>query len=154
MRRGGLGTGLLLAGLLAALPGCAGRRPAASGVVDGRLAPCPRTPNCVGSDETRPRHQIAPFELAAPPDRAWRALREELSRWPRTRIVRDEPGYLHAECASRVFRFVDDLELHLRPAEGRIAVRSASRIGYSDLGVNRRRVEALREALRARGVVR
>jgi uncharacterized protein (DUF1499 family) len=62
--------------------------------------------------------------------------------------------YLHAECASAVFGFVDDLELQLRASEGRIAVRSASRLGRSDLGVNRRRVEALRSELARQGVVR
>jgi uncharacterized protein (DUF1499 family) len=53
-----------------------------------------------------------------------------------------------------VFGFVDDLELHLRPAEKLIAVRSAARLGHSDLGVNRKRVEGLRAVLRERGVIR
>ena len=61
---------------------------------------------------------------------------------------------LHAECRSRVFRFVDDLDLHLRAEEKIIAVRSASRLGYSDLGVNRNRVEAQRAKLKERGAIR
>jgi uncharacterized protein (DUF1499 family) len=69
-------------------------------------------------------------------------------------IVTDSAGYLHAECESAVFGFVDDLELHLRPDEGVIAVRSASRLGYSDVGANRRRVERLRAMLTRLGVVR
>ena len=64
------------------------------------------------------------------------------------------PDYLHAECRSAVFGFVDDLELNLRPAEGIIAVRSASRLGYSDLGVNRKRIETLRTALIRQGIVK
>jgi uncharacterized protein (DUF1499 family) len=68
--------------------------------------------------------------------------------------VNETPGYLHAECRSALFGFVDDLELHLRVSEGVIAVRSASRLGYSDLGVNRRRVEILRTSLINRGMVR
>jgi uncharacterized protein (DUF1499 family) len=111
----------------------------------GRLAPCPRSPNCVSSDAADAEHGIAPLALAA---------REAVAALPRTRIVSEGGDSLHAECRSALFRFVDDLELQLRPAEGVIAVRSASRIGYSDLGVNRRRVEALRSALRARGAVR
>jgi uncharacterized protein (DUF1499 family) len=72
---------------------------------------------------------------------------------PRTRIVNETTGYLHAECQSALFGFIDDLELDLRPAESAIAIRSASRIGYSDFGVNRRRVDTLREALINRGAV-
>jgi uncharacterized protein (DUF1499 family) len=73
---------------------------------------------------------------------------------PRTEIASQTDTYLHAECRSLVFRFVDDLELELRPGDGIIAVRSASRKGHSDFGVNRRRVEDLRERLRSRGVVK
>jgi uncharacterized protein (DUF1499 family) len=72
---------------------------------------------------------------------------------PRTRIVADTGSYLHAECRSALFGFVDDLELQLRPDRSLIAVRSASRVGYSDLGANRRRVEELRSELARRGIV-
>jgi uncharacterized protein (DUF1499 family) len=68
--------------------------------------------------------------------------------------VTETADYLHAECRSAVFGLVDDLELHLRQSEGIIAVRSASRLGYSDLGVNRRRVEGLRSSLIALGAIR
>ena len=64
-------------------------------------------------------------------------------------MVSESPGYLHVECRSKIFGFVDDLEFQLQAAQGLIAVRSASRTGYYDFGVNRRRVEALRAALRA-----
>ena len=70
------------------------------------------------------------------------------------KIISLTDEYIHAECTSAVFGFVDDLELHLRPQEKLIAVRSAARLGYSDLGVNRKRVESLRAALRERGVIR
>ncbi len=70
---------------------------------------------------------------------------------PRTRIVTESPEYLHAECRSSVFGFVDDLELQLRPSDGIIAVRSASRLGHSDFGVNRKRIETLRNALIKKG---
>jgi uncharacterized protein (DUF1499 family) len=79
-----------------------------------------------------------------PAGEAWPAVRGSVENLPRTRIVAVTSDYLHAECASAVFGFVDDLELHLRRAEGVIAVRSASRLGHSDLGVNRRRIENLR----------
>lgn len=73
---------------------------------------------------------------------------------PKTDIVTSTSDYIHAECRSRVFGFVDDLEVQLRRAEKVIAVRSASRTGYSDLGVNRRRVETLRLQLQQAGVLR
>ena len=79
---------------------------------------------------------------------------ELVSELPRTRIIKEGSGYLHAECQSALLGFVDDLELHLRSSEGVIAVRSASRLGYSDFGVNRRRVEALRSFFIDRGMVR
>jgi uncharacterized protein (DUF1499 family) len=72
---------------------------------------------------------------------------------PRSTIVKKTDTYLHAEFRSRVFRFVDDLELLLDPATGVVAIRSASRIGYSDLGVNRRRVATLRQKLTQNGII-
>jgi uncharacterized protein (DUF1499 family) len=118
------------------------------------LAPCPASPNCVSSDAADATHKVDAYLLAAAPDDAWRALREEVARMPRTKLREATADHLHAECRSAWLGFVDDLELRLRASENLIAVRSASRVGYSDLGVNRRRVERLREALRRRGVVR
>ena len=76
-----------------------------------------------------------------------------VSAMPRTVVVTATDTYLRAESRSRLWKFVDDLELSLSPADGWIQVRSASRVGYSDFGVNRRRVEALREELRAAGLI-
>jgi uncharacterized protein (DUF1499 family) len=98
-----------------------------------------------------------PVEITRSPRSGWRShprkLGEAVSDLPRTRIVTDQAGYLHVECRSAVFGFVDDLELHLRGEEGIIAVRSASRVGYSDLGVNRRRVEKIRSSLVGKGAL-
>ena len=140
--------------LLLSLLGWAGRRPAALGVHDGRLAPCAARPNCVSSDAADAAHRVEPFRLALPAPEAWAAARRAVAKLPRVTVVTEREGYLHAECESRLLRFVDDLELQLRPADGAIAVRSASRLGYSDLGVNRARVEELRERLRAQGALR
>ncbi len=133
---------------------CAGSRPPNLGVHDSRLAPCPSSPNCVSSDVADSAHRIAAFEVAVPAAQAWQAARSAVVALPRTKIVSESDGYLHAECASALFGFIDDLELHLRPAQNLIAVRSASRLGYSDLGVNRRRVEKLRASLINQGIVR
>ena len=133
---------------------CAGKRPTNLGVSEGALAPCPSSPNCVSSDARDTGHRVSPLRLAVPPAEAWQAVREVVAELPRTRVVTDSGDYLHAECRSAVFGFVDDLELQLRPTENLIAVRSASRLGYSDLGVNRRRVEGLRASLISRGILR
>jgi len=133
---------------------CSGTRPVNLGIKEGRLAPCPSTPNCVSSDAADSAHAIAAFQLVAPPVESWRALRATLGSLPRTQIVTVTDDYIHAECSSAIFGFVDDLELHLRPSQNSIAVRSAARLGHSDFGVNRKRVENLRGVLTQRGVIR
>jgi uncharacterized protein (DUF1499 family) len=143
----------LLLSLSLCLLSCSGNRPTDLGVVADKLSPCPASPNCVCSDCDSPRHRIAPFILAAPAQQAWQAVREQVTALPRTRIISASDNYLHAECRSAVFGFVDDMEWHLRPEEGIIAVRSAARLGYYDFGVNRKRIEALRSALQASDVV-
>jgi len=123
-------------------------------VAASRLQPCPGTPNCVSSDAADPRHATEPFRLAVPASEAWGAIRTAVAGMSRTRIVQDTGAYLHAECRSALFGFVDDLELERRPPDGLVAVRSAARLGSYDFGVNRRRVETLRATLKRRGVIR
>lgn len=123
--------------------------PKSLGVANGRLRPCPASPNCVCSCDAEPGHAIPPLRFAGSAEHAFQRLRKVLVAMPRTRIRRDEAAYLHAECRSLVFRFVDDVEFLLDADAGIIHVRSASRLGYSDLGVNRRRVEAIRQAFAA-----
>ena len=132
--------------------GCSGTRPVDLGVVDRSLPDCPDTPNCVSSDEDPLDEQHYVEALSAAGDSAvvWAAVRAAVLDLPRTTIVSETGDYLYAESVSRVFRFVDDLEVHWRPAEGVVAVRSASRIGRKDFGVNRKRVEQLRALLQAR----
>ena len=124
------------------------------GIRGGQLAGCPPTPNCVSSDATDPLHSIAPYATASSPMAAWVELQNVLATMPRVRKVKGTTNYLHLEVRSPLLRFVDDLEFYLRSREGLIAVRSASRRGRSDLGVNRERIEKIRAALQARGVVR
>jgi uncharacterized protein (DUF1499 family) len=131
-----------------------GTRPSNLGVHDGRLAECPSSPNCVASDAGDDAHAVAPFRISAPAAHVWEAVRENVAALPRTTVVVDTGEYLHAECSSALLGFVDDLELHLRPVDGIIAVRSASRVGYSDLGVNAGRVEDLRHSLELAGVIK
>jgi uncharacterized protein (DUF1499 family) len=131
--------------LLLAL-GCAGASPESK---TPPLAPCPDKPNCVSSLAPDEDHRADPYRLGPGVD--WAAVRT--AAMPRTTIVQDEPGYLHAESRSRIFRFVDDLELSRAKSGDRVDVRSASRVGYGDWGVNRARVESLRDALVASGAL-
>ena len=113
------------------------------------LAPCPNRPNCVCSrDDAAPRHRVEPFAVTGDPAAAFGRLKDLLAGAPRTVLVATTDHYLHAACRSRL-GFVDDLECRLCPATGVIHVRSASRIGYWDFGVNRARIEALRRRLQS-----
>ncbi|NJO38004.1 MAG: DUF1499 domain-containing protein, partial [Rhizobiales bacterium] len=87
------------------------------------------------------------------PAGVWDGLKTVLAEQPRTRIVVSDDRYLHAEATSRVFGFIDDLEFLLRPEDRLIAVRSAARVGYADFGVNADRIETIRVALTAKGLV-
>ena len=121
-----------------------------SAVAD-RLAPCPFRPICVCSrPDASPRHRVEPFAISGDPAAAFARLKSLVEELERTEIVSATDDYLHAVCRTRRFGFIDDLECRLSPAEGVIHVRSASRAFYAlyDSGVNRRRVEALRQRLR------
>ena len=145
--------GLAVAGwaLTMAIISALARRPPGLGVRDGKLSGCPATPNCVCSQAATPRHAIEPLRFNGDPADAWGRLRQLLAAWPRTRILTSTDTYLHAECKSPFFRFTDDVEF-LLDGDGRlIHVRSASRAGRSDFGVNRRRVEAIRQTFASKG---
>jgi uncharacterized protein (DUF1499 family) len=129
----------------------ASRRPAPAGLVDGRLRPCPPSPNCVCSEDPAPRAAVEPFSFEGEPADAFRALVALVRAEPRVELVLVEPAYAHAVFRTRFLRFRDDVELRLDAEERVIHVRSASRVGHSDLGANRRRVEALRARWRAAG---
>lgn len=126
-----------------------GKPPETLGLQAGRLAPCPESPNCVCSQDEDARHAVAPIPLDSDPQAMMERLKRVLASLPGVTLVESTEDYVHAECKSRVFGFIDDLECALDARAGVIHVRSASRVGYSDLGVNRRRVEALRAALAA-----
>ena len=108
-----------------------------------RLAPCPNSPNCVNSQETG-RSAVAPLAFSDSVPSAFARLQRIVASLPRTRVVEATDSYLHAEVKSRIFGFVDDIEFLIDPLASQVHVRSASRVGYSDFGVNRARVEAIR----------
>jgi uncharacterized protein (DUF1499 family) len=131
--------------------GCTGGRPENLGVRDGKLPPCPPSPNCVSSQSTDNEHAVEPFPYSSSMPEAIAGLRKIILQMKRTKIVTETKNYLHAEFASAIWRFVDDVEFSFDDHAKLIQVRSASRLGYSDFGVNRKRVEAIRTAWQASG---
>jgi uncharacterized protein (DUF1499 family) len=125
-----------------------GQRPATLGVKAGALAPCPQSPNCVVSQgQEDSEHAIAPIAYTSDQATAMAQLVEIVKAMPRTAIVQQTDDYLYAEFTSQLMGFVDDVEFYLPASMPVIHVRSASRLGESDLGVNRQRIEAIRSQL-------
>ncbi|MDJ0797686.1 MAG: DUF1499 domain-containing protein [Calothrix sp. MO_167.B12] len=121
---------------------------ASLGVSNGHLTPCPASKNCVVSQNSDRTHAIDPITYNVDRDTAQKALLKVLTVVPRTEVIEQTDNYIHALSKSRIFKFVDDVEFYLPIDDKVIHVRSASRVGESDLGVNRRRVEQIRLALR------
>lgn len=133
----------LVLSLIPFLTACAGGPPEDIGIENGKLAPCPRSPNCVSSYAIDETHQIEP--IAANLDQ----IEGELLKLNEANIVSMDRTYLHAEFTSRFMHYVDDVEFLFDQAAGLVHVRSASRVGYSDLGVNRKRIESIRRAVKS-----
>jgi uncharacterized protein (DUF1499 family) len=118
------------------------RRPSNLGVIDGRLAPCPDSPNCVSTQAHDAAHRMEPILCSGSARDAMKKIKTIVASRPRAKIVTENENYLHVEFTSGLFRFVDDVEFLIDEAEGKIHFRSASRAGYGDLGVNRKRMQA------------
>jgi apolipoprotein D and lipocalin family protein len=119
--------------------------------ITGRLEPCPKSPNCVSSVDTGAGHFIQPLEFAGIARDAQNRLLGILNNFKGARVVTFEEHFIQAEFISSVFRFVDDAEFHLDETNKVIHLRSASRVGFSDLGVNRRRIEKIRKLFNENG---
>ncbi len=131
--------------------GCSGKRPLI-GVEQGQLSPCPKSPNCVSSmaPANDKSHFIKPISYYPSDKRkALETLRRVLMLQARINIVDASEAYLHVEFKSKIFRFVDDVEFFFIDNEPLIHIRSASRLGYSDLGANRKRMELIRSQFAA-----
>ncbi len=121
----------------------AGQRPQNLGVKQGKLTPCPGTPNCVCSQSTAAGSKIDPLPAIAIPK-----LRKIIESMERTRIIKATDDYLYAEFTSKLMGFVDDVEFYSDRTAKVTHVRSASRLGKSDLGANRQRIEAIRAQIK------
>lgn len=114
------------------------------------ITSCPSTPNCVSSIDRDRKHFIEPLRFEGSAKDAQQRLLKVLSSLKRTRVVTHEPNYIHAESVSAIMRFVDDVEFLFDDRQKVIHLKSASRVGYSDLGVNRRRIEKIRKLFNER----
>ena len=132
-------------GMLAA---CTGERPTQLGVSGGQLRDCPGSPNCVSSQAGDAPHRIAPLAFRDEPESAFVRLKQILAARGDTDVIEERPGYLRVEFHTLLF--VDDGEFLLDAAQRLIQVRSASRLGYSDLGKNRSRLEEIRQRFEER----
>jgi uncharacterized protein (DUF1499 family) len=123
-----------------------GKRPSNLGVQDGQLADGPGKPNWVCSQTDRKGHWIAPLDYNNYSQMAMQALKDLIEAMPRTELVEEYDGYLYFEFSTPLLGFVDDVEFY---CDGEVIhVRSASRLGYSDLNANRKRIEAIRAAFK------
>lgn len=125
------------------LTGCTGKRPTNLGLHDGKLQKCPDKPNCVVSQDADEAHKIEPITYTESRKEALRKLREVINSEDRVEIIENKDNYIRAEFKTAIFRFVDDVEFYF-PDDPVIHVRSASRLGHSDLGLNRKRIERIR----------
>ncbi|BAU14259.1 hypothetical protein LEP3755_48050 [Leptolyngbya sp. NIES-3755] len=134
---------------IATLFSFSGTRPSNLGLNNDRFADCPSTPNCVSSFSSDPTHAIEPIRFSTEPEKAFSKLKQTIESLPRTKIIQASDQYIYAEFTSKIMGFVDDVEFYLDRATKSIQVRSASRLGESDLGVNRQRIESIRAQLQA-----
>ena len=122
-----------------------GTRPLNLGVINGRLQQCPGTPNCVSTFAEDKEHGIQPLPLTGSLIQEQDNLLSVIKSFSRTNIVVNEPGYIYLEFRTAIMRYTDDVEFMFDERAGYIHFRSASRLGMSDLGLNRRRMEQIRE---------
>lgn len=119
------------------------------GVANGRLASCPNSPNCVSTQATDEGHRIAPIPYEGGTPAAHDRIIAILETNPGFTLITDTPTYIHAEARTTLWQFIDDVEFYFDDAAGLIHFRSASRLGYGDGGVNRRRMAEIRSAFLA-----
>ncbi|UCD01747.1 MAG: DUF1499 domain-containing protein [Promethearchaeota archaeon] len=111
------------------------------GITNGKFHPCPKSPNCVSTQSTDERHKMEPIKYNTSLEEAKSEILRIINSLKRTRIKTETENYIHIEFRTLVFRFVDDVEFYFDDSEKIIHFRSAARLGYSDLGVNRKRME-------------
>ncbi len=141
---------IVLTGLLL-LTGCSGKVPNL-GIENGQLTQCPASPNCVNSQAKDKKHFIEPIQISGTPSEARNQILKILKEFNRSKIITAEDNYIRAKFFSKIFKFVDDVEFYFpdtKSTKTTIHVRSAARAGYWDFGVNRKRMEQIRNRLKS-----
>jgi len=141
---------LFMLALTFILTACSTDQTVKTGATNGRLSPCPKSPNCVSSLSEDKSHYVEPLRYKVSQDETREKLISVINSMKRSEIVTAKTNYIHATFKSALFGFVDDVEFSFDDERKIIDVRSASRTGYSDLGVNRRRVEEIRRRFMSR----
>lgn len=135
--------------IIASIFSFSGKEPTNLGVNEGQLTECPNSPNCVSSQSSDKTHNIEALAYESNPQEALSKLKEIIENQKNGKIITEDDNYLYAQFTSGIMGFVDDVEFYLDEDAGVIQVRSASRLGESDLGVNRKRIEAIRSKFTA-----
>jgi uncharacterized protein (DUF1499 family) len=142
---------LLLNGLvlftLIGLWGCGASKPKDLGMNNGQFKPCPSSPNCVSTqaDTSDEEHYMAPIPYQGSRESAQKKIMAVIDEMPRTKVLKDKENYIHVTFTTRIMRYVDDVEFYLPADDKLIHFRSASRLGYSDMGKNRERMNTVKE---------
>ena len=136
---------VVIIGLVSVVLSISSRKQPELGLLNGQLRPCPATPNCVCSEQQLEGAFVEPLVYTTTGDVAWREIKHAIIETSGV-VLTEQDGYLHAVYETPLMRFVDDVELRLDENNQVIHVRSASRVGKSDLGANRKRVARLRAA--------
>ncbi|MFX0083502.1 MAG: DUF1499 domain-containing protein [Candidatus Hodarchaeota archaeon] len=121
------------------------KKPKRIGLIDGKFHPCPKSPNCVSTQSSDEKHKIEPIKYEGGLEEAKSKIITIIKSLKRSKIITETENYLHIEFRTAVWRFVDDVEFFFDDTEKIIHFRSAARLGYSDLGVNRKRMENIKE---------
>ncbi|MFC0523365.1 DUF1499 domain-containing protein [Pontibacillus salicampi] len=113
------------------------------GIRNGKLAPCPNSPNCVSTQADNADKKMEPFPFQGDMESTKAKLKEVITNYSRTTIVEETEDYIHATCQTKIMKFTDDVEFYLDEENQVVHFRSASRTGYSDLGKNRQRMDEI-----------
>jgi uncharacterized protein (DUF1499 family) len=113
------------------------------GIVDGKLQPCPKSPNCVSTQSTDEKHRMDPLKYSSTVTEAKDKIKSIIKTFKRTRLITETEDYLHYEFRTAFWKFVDDVEFYFNDQEKLIHFRSAARLGWSDMGVNTKRMKSI-----------
>ena len=114
------------------------------GIVDRKLHPCPKSPNCVSTQAIDEKQKMEPINYSGDLEDAKTKIISIINSLKRSKIITNEENYIHIEFRTATFRFVDDVEFLFDDKEKVIHFRSRARMGYSDMGVNRKRMEKVK----------